>query len=337
VKKSPALRRWLGAILVLAAAAFIAERIVSDLDQIRGFDWKLRPGLLVVSVLVLSAVLLWGVLVWQLVLRRCGIRVPFLALARAWFLSNLSRYVPGVVWQFLALAQLGTGVGLTPAVTVMSLMVQMGFLLLSAAALGVWLLPLSLAGPLAPVLPVLRWAAPLVLVAVHPRIIRGALALVRRATRRTMPDWGGSWLDGVGFLVLSAGSWFLYGGAFFLFLRSFVDLPASAFPAVTAINALAFIVGYAVVIAPAGVGFKETALALLLGGMLPAGVAASLAVLARLWTISGELLPAMSLVLRRSPVRAEKAASAPLPGDGDGVVSGLHGEADPRVQHPDQA
>jgi uncharacterized membrane protein YbhN (UPF0104 family) len=336
VKLSPALRRSLAAALVLAAAGFIASRILTDLEQIRGFDWKLRPVLLAASVLVLSAVLLWGVLVWQLVLRRCGLRVPFRPLARAWFLSNLSRYIPGVVWQFLALAQLGPGVGLTPAVMVMSLLVQMGFLLLAAAALGVWLLPIPLAGKLAPVLPVLRWMAPLVLAAVHPRVIRGALGVVARVTKRTMPEWGGSWMDGVVFLLISAASWILYGAAFFLFLRAFVDLPAGAFAAVTAINALAFIVGYVVVIAPGGAGFKEGAMALLLAGLLPGGVAASLAVLSRLWSIAGEVLPALALGARRP--RAPAPASSPAAaGDGDGVVGGLDGKLHGRVQHPHDA
>ncbi|HEX7238934.1 MAG TPA: lysylphosphatidylglycerol synthase domain-containing protein, partial [Longimicrobiaceae bacterium] len=262
---------------------------------LRSFRWEVRPWLLLLSVLLLSLVLLWGVVVWQLLLRRCGVRVPFRPLARAWFLANLSRYIPGVVWQFVSLAQLGPSVGLTPAVTVTSLLVQMGFLLLSAGALGVWLLPAPLAGPLGPFLVVLRWMAPLVVVAVHPRVIRAALKLFSRVTRRSVLDWTGSWTDGLLLLALSALSWCLYGAAFHLFLASFVALPLSALPAVTAMNALAFIVGYVVVVAPGGAGFKEGALALLLAGLVPGGVAAALAIVSRLWTIAGEVLPAAAL------------------------------------------
>ncbi|HEY0153181.1 MAG TPA: lysylphosphatidylglycerol synthase domain-containing protein [Longimicrobium sp.] len=308
---SPKVRRWLAAALVLAAAAFIAYRIVTDLDKLRTFEWTLRPGLLVLSVLLLSAVLLWGVVVWRLVLRTCGLRVPFRALARAWFLSNLSRYIPGVVWQFLTLAQLGPAVGLTPAVTVMSLLVQMGFLLLSAAAVGVSLLPLELAGVLAPFLPVLRWMAPLTLLAVHPRVITAGLRVAGRVTKREMPRWEGSWLGGLGILLLSALSWCLYGGAFYLFLSAFVTLPLSALGAVTAMNALAFIVGYVVVIAPAGAGFKEGALALLLAGLVPSGVGAALAVAARLWTIVGEALPALVLAARKNNSLTQRAQREP--------------------------
>ncbi|MBV9772471.1 MAG: hypothetical protein JO040_00885, partial [Gemmatimonadetes bacterium] len=171
----PGLRRLLTAALVAAALFFLGRTILRNADQLRSFRWEVRPGLLVLSVVLLALVLLWGVVVWQLLLRKCGVRVPFLALARAWFLSNLSRYIPGVVWQFVSLAQLGPTFGLTPAVTVTSLLVQMGFLLLSAGAVGVWLLPAPLAGPLAPVLPVLRWLTPAALLLVHPRVIRSGL------------------------------------------------------------------------------------------------------------------------------------------------------------------
>ncbi|HEX2092017.1 MAG TPA: hypothetical protein VHG28_06420, partial [Longimicrobiaceae bacterium] len=166
---SPSLRRLFATLLVAAAFLFLGREIYRNLDLLRSFRWEVRPGLLVLSVGLLSLVLLWGVVVWRLLLLRCGAVVSFRALARAWFLANLSRYIPGVVWQFVSLAQLGRSAGLTPAATVTSLLVQMGFLLLSAAVVGIYLLPLELAGRLAPVLAPLRWAAPAALLLVHPR------------------------------------------------------------------------------------------------------------------------------------------------------------------------
>lgn len=292
------MRRLLAAVLVLAAIGFIVRRMIRDVGQLRTFDWTVRPGQLAVSVVFCSLVLLWGVLVWQYLLRKCGLRVPFRPLARAWFLSNLGKYIPGVVWQFVSLAQLGPSVGLTPAVTVMSLLVQMGFQLLSAGVLGVWLLPVEVAGKLGPFLPALRLLTPLALVAIHPRVIAGTLGLVGRVSKREMPRWEGSWLDGLAVFLLSAVSWVLAGAAFFVFLTSFVDLPASTLGPVIGMNALAFIVAYVVVIAPAGIGFKEAALALLLAGYVPPGVAAALALAARPWSIVCEALPALLLLAR---------------------------------------
>lgn len=302
--RRPGARRLLTALLVAAAFFFLGREIVRNLDQLRSFRWEVRPGLLLLSMALLSLVFLWGVVVWRALLVRFGVEVPFRALARTWFLSNLSRYIPGVVWQFVSLAQLGSSVGLSPSATVASLLVQMGFLLLSAGVLGVWLLPTALAGELGALLPVLRWSAPLTLLVVHPAVMRAGLRGAERVTRRPMPEWRGRWLDGVWILLLSAAAWVLYGVAFYLFLDAFVPLPLSALPAVTAMNALAFIVGYLAFFAPGGLGFKEGALALLLAGIVPGAVAASLAVVARLWTIAAEVGPAL-LLLRRHGAPAD--------------------------------
>ncbi|HEX8271969.1 MAG TPA: lysylphosphatidylglycerol synthase domain-containing protein [Longimicrobiaceae bacterium] len=311
MKLSPGARRLLTLALVAAAFLFLGRTIWLNAGQLRGFRWDVRPGLLVLSVLLLSAVLLWGVVVWRVLLRRFGADVPFRALARAWFLSNLSRYIPGMVWQFVSLAQLGPSAGLSPAATVTTLLVQMGFLLLSAGVVGVWFLPAEYAGGFATGLVALRWLSPLSLALVHPAVIRAGLRLVQRVAKKGVLEWRGSWAEGLGILLLSALSWWLYGAAFYLFLASFVDLPLSALPAVTAVNALAFIVGYAVFFAPGGIGFKETALALLLAGMVPPGVAAALAVASRLWSIAGEVLPALFLA-RGRPLAAPEAPAPPV-------------------------
>lgn len=292
---SPTARRIVSALLVAAALWFLGRQIANSWGELKSFDWHPKPLLLALSVAALSAVFLWGVAVWRETLVAFGIDAPFRPLARAWFIANLGRYIPGVVWQFLSLAQLGPAAGLSPAVAVTTLLVQMGFLFLSALLLGVYFIPAAGAGFLAPALPVLRWIAPLTILLVHPRVIRTALGVVSRVTRRPMLEWSGSWGTGLRLLVLASLNWGLNGAAFYLFLLAFVDIPASAIPALTAMNALAFLVGYIVFFAPGGLGYKELALAALLATVVPRPVAFALAVAARLWTVAAEILPALVL------------------------------------------
>jgi uncharacterized membrane protein YbhN (UPF0104 family) len=304
-------RRLFTALLVAAAFLFLGREIVRNLDQLRSFRWEVRPSLLLLSVALLSLVFLWGVMVWRVLLRSFGAEVPFRPLARAWFLANLSRYIPGMVWQFVSLAQLGPSIGLSPSATVASLLVQMGFLVLSAALLGVYLLPVEFAGELGVVLLVLRVIAPLAVLLVHPAVVRGGLRMMERVTRTGMLEWQGSWFEGVRILLLSVVAWLLYGAAFHLFLDAFIPLSSTAITTVTAINALAFLVGYAAFFAPGGLGFKEGALALLLSGIVPGAVAASLAIIARLWTIAAEVLPVPFLLRRGAPCANSEPPSVP--------------------------
>lgn len=297
-------RRILATLFVVGAFGFLAVAVQRNLAELRGFSWQVRPGILLLSVLLHAGVLFWGVRVWQLLLRRFGERISFLALSRVWFLSSVGRYIPGKIWQFVGVAHLGSTAGLAPLVAVTSLVVQMGLTLVAAILTVVWLLPDSTYAAVGVNSAPLRWLAPLALVLVHPLVIRSALSLAHRYARRPLASWTGTWIDGIWLLSLSVGAWLFYGVAFYTFLAAFVSLNIAEFAAITAINALAFVVGYLVVLAPAGLGAKEGALTALLATLLPLPVAAALALGARLWTIASELLP---LLIVARPAVSRKA------------------------------
>ena len=295
------LRPILTAVFIASAAAFLAWTAARNWEDVQRFEWTIRPLLLVGSVAAHVGVLAWGVYVWGRVLRRFGLDAPpFRALLRIWFGSALARYVPGAVWQFVAAAQLARVAGLSPALLLTSMLVHVGFSLLAAAvtAAGTLSLPaLEAAGPMGPIM-VLAVA----IAAVHPMVIGGMVRLVARVSRRSAIAWQGSWIDGLQLFTLSLLSWILYGGAFVLFAASVAELPGGAFLPLTGVNALSFLAGYLVIFAPAGLGVREVSMAMLLGGILPAGVATLLAIGSRLWTVVAELTGgALALLWRSRP------------------------------------
>ncbi len=290
-------RRVVGFAFVAVAFGFLFYVVSRNSAELRAHEWTLRPGLLAISLAFHVAGLAWGVAVWRLLLARIGARVGFLDLARVWFISGLGRYIPGKVWQFVGAAHLGAGAGLPAAVTVTSLAVHTGIFVIAATVTGVYLLPATLGDPAWVAVRVARWVAPLLLLLVHPAVIRTALALVRRFTRRDLGEWNGRWIDGIGLVVLATGSWVLTGVGFYLFLESITPLEGATVREIIAINALAFVAGYVVFIAPAGLGAKEGALAAMLSLYMPAPVAALVAIATRLWAIAAEVIPALVLLL----------------------------------------
>jgi glycosyltransferase 2 family protein len=292
--------RWrslLGALLVLAAAIFLGLTIARHWREVEAFDWQVRWAALATSVLALAAVLAWGVVVWKLVLDRFDHPpVPLRQLMRIWFLSNLARYVPGKIWQFVGAAELARLAGLSRAVILTSMVVHMGFSLLSAAVVSTLvLLPAGLPEGV-PALG-LGTLALLSLLLVHPALLNRALRLVAGVLRRDVLRWRGRWRDGLLLLALSVVSWLLYGGAFALFFHAVVGAgPESVLP-LAGVNALSFLAGYAVFLAPAGLGAREGVMSLLLRPFAPVAIAAVVAVLSRLWTVAAELLGAGVVVL----------------------------------------
>lgn len=299
-----ALRRTATVLLVAAAAAFLALNIRRNWSQLGAFQWDISVPRMAMSILGLTAVLAWGVVVWKRVLRRFPhppVHLP--TLLRIWFLSNLSRYIPGKVWQFVSAAELGRNAGLSRAVLLTSMVVHVAFSLLAAVLVAVATLPTTflrfgLAG-----LPATVAAAAIAIAVVHPAVLNALLRLVPHNLRRDVLVWNGRWIDGIELLALSLVSWALYGAVFALFVGAIVSIPAGAAVPLAGVNALAFVTGYLAFVAPGGLGPREAAMALLLRPFAPAGVASLVAVVSRLWMITAELLGAVLVLLggRRSP------------------------------------
>lgn len=301
--------RWrslLGGLLVLAAAAFLGLTIARHWRQVAAFEWDVWWGLLAASVLALTAVLAWGVVVWKLVLDRFDHpAIPLRHLLRIWFLSNLARYVPGKIWQFVGAAELARIAGLSRAVILTSMVVHMGFSLLSAAVVaGLVLMPTGLPDGVPAM--ALGALAALSILLVHPALLNRALGILARALKRDVLRWRGRWRDGLLLLALSIGSWILYGAAFALFVHAVVGAGLDRVLPLAGVNALSFVAGYLVFLAPAGLGAREGVMAMLLRPFAPVGIAAVVAVLSRLWTVAAELLGAALIML----------LSVPGPGDG---------------------
>ena len=88
----------------------------------------------------------------------------------------------------------------------------------------------------------------------------------------------------------------LTGLAFALFVDAIVPLGWEAVLPLAGVNALSFLAGYLVFLAPAGLGAREGAMAVLLRPFAPAGVAAVVAMASRLWTVAAELLGALVIL-----------------------------------------
>jgi len=296
-------RRLATAGFVLVTLGFVGATVASNWEQVQAHRWSIDWMRLVLSTLALVAVLSFAVAVWRRVLIRFVTgQAGWSVLARIWFLSSIGRYTPGKIWQFVAAAALAKRAGLAPVVVLTSLVVYMGFGLLSAGVMSAATLPLSVLGIDVPAWMTLAVSGAAALGFCHPAVINGALRLVPRAVHREVLVWEGSWADGIVVVSAALVYWGLYGVAFYLFLDAVVGVPYEAIPVLAGINALSFLVGYLFFIAPAGLGARELIITVLLASVVGgAGLAGAVAVLSRLWVITAELIGA-ALVLALRPV-----------------------------------
>lgn len=236
---------------------------------------------------------------WRRILISLGERFSFAFGARVWFLSNLTRYIPGNVWQVATMMVMVEQKGVSKTNALLSQVVYTALALAIAGLLGLMFIltrPEILNGILdpaiaasAPLIAALVFIA-LTIVFALPPVNRLLVAMTAHITRREISAPTPTFARGLVPPIFSLMMWLTNGVAFYLFADSIAPVSLAQLPAFIAMNAGAYWIGYVSFITPSGLGFREGALAWMLASFFPAPVAVALSLVTRLWTTAGELL-----------------------------------------------
>lgn len=264
---SPLLR---AGFLVLAVALAVAA-VVLERDAVSAAISRLDGARVAGAMLFSLANVLLAMMSWRAVMADLGSPLHVRDAARIYLVGQVGKYVPGGVWNLLAAAELGRDHGIPRRRTVAAMLVTV----LLGVTMGVLLALVLL--PFAPGTLFSRfwWAsavAPLLLVVIHPAVLNRLLAVVLRLTRRDPLDGATSIRGTAVAAVWAIVSWFAVGIQVWLLATALgapADVPTLALT--TGGYALAWVLGFLVLVVPAGVGPREAALALVLAGLLGRG------------------------------------------------------------------
>jgi glycosyltransferase 2 family protein len=300
------------ALATVVVTWFVVTRAGLTLDELGSVgvaEWPLRWPLLVASAAVLFAGycingFLWGRIVEGL----GGARLSPWVSVRIFTVANLGRYVPGKVWQIASLSALAKPQGIPGPTAAAAAVIGQGVALAAATLVGlgaVWTLEGANEW---------RWLAPAVLVGgavfgLLPPVFHRVFAVWFRIAKTPEPDGLGP-TNAIGWLLVSLLNWTIYGIAFWMLVEG-LGLDMALLPAASAFAA-AYVLGYVMVFAPAGIGVREGFLIALLSPQVGAAAAGAVAVIARLWTTLIEVLPAAAFWARHLSTTAP---SAPNPRD----------------------
>ena len=241
---------------------------------------------------------------------------------RIYLVTSVAKYLPGKVMLVAARIAMLNERGQPASTTFTSTLLELIFSLLAAAVVTVVCLPLllqehGLEGFASFVAAVAFVALPVGLVMLHPRIMGVSLQFVARIVPQriarmttTPPAYATTLRVLVGNVLLRLVG--IIG--LFAIIRSMVPFDAALLPQLLGIAAASYLFGFAVPIAPAGIGAKEGLMTVLLATMMPAPVAAIVAVLNMVLGVVAELIAAGIAVLL-----ARGVAISPLPAAASGT------------------
>ena len=286
-------------LLPLVIAFFIGRVIYRNWQHVREAEWDLAPRYLLLSLVLTACWFTVRPLVWSILLKRFGYPISFRGAYWVVRRAELSRYVPGTIWQYVSRIYLASRYGVPAAVCMAATFLETVLLILASLGPALWNLG-TLLPDLARFQRILLVAIPVAAaVLVHPRVLNLWARLLSRALKQPYREMKMPWSTIAVLLGIYLGVWVLHGLGAGVFVRGVMVIPVDLVPVMASYYALAWLVAMVSVVAPAGMGIRDGVLGLLLSQLMPVGVAFTVAVAVRLWMTVVELVWA---ALARGPL-----------------------------------
>lgn len=235
--------------------------------------------------------------VWKTILKADATAVAWHGAARIFFLSQMGKYLPGGIWTFVAGGEFGREAGLTRSTTIASFMLALYLSILAGAALAVATVPQY------------RSDIPGILVGLLAAAVALSLLFVTSVRRWMAGKLKLQIVDPIRLIIAFAFSvvvWCFAGAQLYALTHAIgIALPLSNFWLFSGFYALAWIAGFLVVIAPAGLGAREATLIMLLTTVMSLPEASVVALLSRILVTIADLVAA-ALVLAIGDRKAEQ-------------------------------
>lgn len=284
-------------VVIGGALWFLAWFVYRYRAQLASTRLEISPPAIVAGSALTIATYAFMVWTWTWTMRWWGggtLRFP--QAWRIWALSNLSRFIPGYVWQFAGLAGMASRAGASPVAATGGVLLQQAISLLAGVLLCAAFFPtiasatlplshdaalaLAVAGLVAAVLILPRSTA--LLQRLGDRFFRGRV--VFPALRAT---------ELAAYTAVQLLPWLAYGVAFWLFAKGIVGERAPSLALSIASFTAAYAWGIVWVVAPGGLGVREAALVTLLTPHVGGEIAIVLALGSRAWLTLVEIVGAL--------------------------------------------
>jgi hypothetical protein len=304
------LQRFVGVALACVILFFIARGLWSGLHAMGHYRFTVSPLRIAGAFGTFAVLFPINAWLWQYIISKFGYRLTYGKAIRIWLVSQAGRYIPGKVWFALGRIYLSEREGIPKRVTTIATGLELVLVLGSSLVVFglAWLVRPSMGGH-AYLWSI--WLIPVMIVGVHPRILRfmlGRLGKLRKLVKPPPENVEGisevraftmRYVDILKIFGVYVICWCIYGTGYYLIATS-IGLVTDVGPALTppglsllpemiGINALSWAGGFVSVITPAGLGIREGISTFLLKGLIGEPYPLLIPLVARVWVTIAEV------------------------------------------------
>ena len=279
---------------------FLLKRLYGLTNELKIESISFNPYYLIFSCIFFIGYRTLRILPWLIIYRKTTLKsVPVLSAWTLFQLSELGKYVPGKVGQFVGIVVLCRFFRIKKSEAIVSMLLQLALQCASGLLVGAPVLfyPSTrkfLHNLLENILNNLPFLVGTLLLIVVLCFLLLILLKKHLSTQNIYILKGMQTLfslKGILYLILIYFLvWISLGISFFLFVKSIYPIHVTQFPIITSIFAFAWSIGFMTLITPGGLGVREGILSLLLTSCLPPATATLVALLSRIWVICVEII-----------------------------------------------
>jgi uncharacterized membrane protein YbhN (UPF0104 family) len=271
-------------VVRLAFLAVVLALLVLALVNQSGVLWnevkELTAPVVLVALIAGLCGLLSSLMVWRSLLADLGSKLSLTEAWRIMFIGQLAKYVPGSVWPVIAQTELGADRGVPRGRSAVSVLLGYAVMTCTGGMVAAVTLPFAAAGSFERYFWVLL-AVPVAAVALSPPVLNRVFGALLRLLRRSPLQQGLS----VGGLSRTMG-WALAGWTFnglmtYVLLRQLSGDSRGTLLVSVGGYALAWVVGFIAVFAPAGAGVREAVMIAVLSTHTTGAIALTVALVTR--------------------------------------------------------
>ena len=274
-------------MVVLVLFYYVVSPLVKNAKAFRETFLSLNFWFLAGGVIFLSLVIFCYPFVWRYILKGFGVEIQPSMAVISWIYSNIGKYMPGKIWQFVGRVALTKDV--IPEITLTTVFLEV--IISSSSAVTVFFARFFLKGGL----PQLWAVYALILFAVllllqHPVVLRFFLRIFAKIRKKNYDlskvriPLKRNLLVFLWYFTL----WIATGVSFWIMIQG-SNIKISLFDSVTTYP-ISWILGYLALVAPAGFGVRESVLMTLLKTSYPVEVASAFSLLTRIALIFTDFL-----------------------------------------------
>lgn len=288
------LRYTLGTTIVILSFYFLITRLIRDWRAIPFTKLHFNPSLVILAYVILLLIHFpLGAFAWTLILGGLGEKLPFVRALAIITIAQLGKYAPGKVWFTIGRMSFAARDHIPDAKTLISVVIETGFLLLASALLfviAILFLPRAFI-PRGIYFSFLL--VPLTLFVTYPPVFNRLLKLLLPLFKQKTFSFQLRYPKLLMILSIYILDWFFQGLGCYALINSFYPLEINKLPILLGGYSISWILGFIILIAPAGLGIREGIYTFILKLVIPQPVAIISALITRVWMSTGEVAMAL--------------------------------------------